>query len=170
MVVRPNERLPADGFVSEGASAINQAPVTGESVPVDKSAVSDIASARKTPDRLADTHRVFAGTINGSGALEVVVTRRSSETTLSKVVQMVSAAEAQQSPTQRFTQRFARIFVGGAGQETVGNLSTGQPGTCTQINSIYLEAAQPFTLPHAVRRADRPVRRRRARRPMQSGL
>ena len=111
VVVRPNERLPADGFVSEGASAINQAPVTGESVPVDKSAVSDIASARKTPDRLADPHRVFAGTINGSGALEVVVTRRSSETTLSKVVQMVSAAEAQQSPTQRFTQRFERIFV-----------------------------------------------------------
>ena len=111
VVVRPNERLPADGFVSEGASAINQAPVTGESVPVDKSAVSDIASARTAPDRLADTHRVFAGTINGSGALEVVVTRRSSETTLSKVVQMVSAAEAQQSPTQRFTQRFERVFV-----------------------------------------------------------
>ncbi|MEE4538753.1 MAG: heavy metal translocating P-type ATPase [Erythrobacter sp.] len=111
VIVRPNERLPADGFILDGVSAINQAPVTGESVPVDKSAVSDVASARANPDNLADDNRVFAGTINGSGALEVEVTRRSSDTTLAKVVQMVSEAEAQQSPTQRFTQRFERIFV-----------------------------------------------------------
>jgi Cd2+/Zn2+-exporting ATPase len=111
VIVRPNERLPADGFILVGVSAINQAPVTGESVPVDKSAVSDVASARANPDNLADVNRVFAGTINGSGALEVEVTRRSSDTTLAKVVQMVSEAEAQQSPTQRFTQRFERIFV-----------------------------------------------------------
>ena len=111
VIVRPNERLPADGFILDGVSAINQAPVTGESVPVDKSAVSNIASARANPDNLADDNRVFAGTINGSGALEVEVTRRSSDTTLAKVVQMVSEAEAQQSPTQRFTQRFERIFV-----------------------------------------------------------
>lgn len=111
VIVRPNERLPADGFILDGASAINQAPVTGESVPVDKSAASDVAAARADPDSLPDDVRVFAGTINGSGALEVEVTRRSSETTLAKVVQMVSEAEAQQSPTQRFTQRFERIFV-----------------------------------------------------------
>ena len=111
VIVRPNERLPADGFILDGVSAINQAPVTGESVPVDKSGVSDVASARANPDNLADDNRVFAGTINGSGALEVEVTRRSSDTTLAKVVQMVSEAEAQQSPTQRFTQRFERIFV-----------------------------------------------------------
>lgn len=111
VIVRPNERLPADGFILDGASAINQAPVTGESVPVDKSAVSDSGAARANPDTLPDDQRVFAGTINGSGALEIEVTRRSSDTTLAKVVQMVGEAEAQQSPTQRFTQRFERIFV-----------------------------------------------------------
>jgi len=111
VIVRPNERLPADGFIIEGESAINQAPVTGESMPVDKRPVIDASVAREAPENVADDQRVFAGTINGSGALEIEVTRRSNETTLAKVVKMVSEAEAQQSPTQRFTQKFERIFV-----------------------------------------------------------
>jgi Zn2+/Cd2+-exporting ATPase len=110
-IVRPNERLPADGFVVNGASAINQAPVTGESMPVDKVAVSDAVLARARPDAVDASSRVFAGTINGSGALEIEVTRRSNESALAKVVRMVSEAETQKSPTQRFTDRFERVFV-----------------------------------------------------------
>lgn len=110
-VVKPNERLPADGFLVRGASSINQAPVTGESMPVDKRPVDDIAEARSRPDSIEASSRVFAGTINGSGAIEVEVTRLSSETALAKVVKMVSEAETQKSPTQRFTEKFERIFV-----------------------------------------------------------
>ncbi len=111
VLVKPNERIPADGFVTDGESAVNQAPVTGESVPVDKMPVNDPDAALKTPDDLGAAHRLFAGTINGSGALEMRVTRRSDETTISRVVQMVTEAEAEKSPTERFTDRFERYFV-----------------------------------------------------------
>jgi Cd2+/Zn2+-exporting ATPase len=110
-IVRPNERLPADGFVIKGSSAINQAPVTGESMPVDKAPVADVEAARAKPDAVDAASRVFAGTINGGGAIEIEVTRRSNESALAKVVRMVSEAETQKSPTQRFTDRFERIFV-----------------------------------------------------------
>jgi len=110
-IVRPNERLPADGFVVKGTSAINQAPVTGESMPVDKIAVTDVEAARARPDAVDGANRVFAGTINGGGAIEIEVTRRSNESALAKVVKMVSEAETQKSPTQRFTDRFERVFV-----------------------------------------------------------
>ncbi|MDT7858098.1 heavy metal translocating P-type ATPase [Rubrivirga sp. S365] len=110
VVVRPDERVAADGFVIEGTSAVNQAPVTGESVPVDKQPVNDPDAALADAD-LAPEHRVFAGTINGSGALAVVVTKTSSESTLARVVQLVAEAETEQSPTQKFTDRFERVFV-----------------------------------------------------------
>ncbi len=111
VVVKTNERLPADGFVVKGTSAVNQAPVTGESVPVDKRPVDDADAARADPQALDAEHRVFAGTINGSGALDVVVTKTSAESTLARVVQLVTEAETEQSPTQRFTDRFERVFV-----------------------------------------------------------
>ena len=111
VVVRPNERLPADGFVIKGSSAINQAPVTGESIPVDKEPVANAEAARAKPDAVEATSRVFAGTINGGAAIEIEVTRRSNESALAKVVKMVSEAETQKSPTQRFTDRFERVFV-----------------------------------------------------------
>jgi Cd2+/Zn2+-exporting ATPase len=111
VIVRTNERLPADGFVVKGTSAVNQAPVTGESVPVDKQPVDDPDAALDNWEGLDPEHRVFAGTINGSGALEVIVTKPASESTLARVVQMVAEAETQQSPTQRFTDRFERLFV-----------------------------------------------------------
>jgi Cd2+/Zn2+-exporting ATPase len=111
VVVRPNERLPADGFVIQGQSSVNQAPVTGESIPVDKQPVPDLDIARTRPEIIASSSRVFAGTINGSGALEVQVTRKASETVLAKVVKMVSEAESRKSPTQRFTDKFQRFFV-----------------------------------------------------------
>ncbi|WP_454902121.1 heavy metal translocating P-type ATPase [Variovorax gossypii] len=111
VVVRPNERLPADGVVVVGTSSVNQSPVTGESVPVDKRPVDDIKAALAAFDRVAPEHRVFAGTINGSGAIEVTVARRAEQSTMARVVKMVTEAEAQRSPTQQFTERFERIFV-----------------------------------------------------------
>lgn len=111
VLIKPNERLPADGYVVVGESSVNQAPVTGESVPVDKrplqSAITSTTDFAKTPAE----HRVFAGTINGAGALEVYVARRAGETTLARVVRMVAEAETQRSPTQQFTQRFERYYV-----------------------------------------------------------
>ncbi|MBX9787781.1 MAG: heavy metal translocating P-type ATPase [Pirellulales bacterium] len=111
VIVKPNERIPADGFVIKGEGSINQAPITGESVPVEKRAVDDPQKATANPDRLDPQYRAFAGTINGSGALEIQVTKLASESTLARVVQMVNEAETQKSPTQRFTDRFERYFV-----------------------------------------------------------
>ncbi len=111
VLVKPNERLPADGFLVLGNSSINQAPVTGESIPVDKRPVDDPAAARARSDGVDAASRVFAGTINGSGAIEIEVTRTSGDSALARVVKMVSEAETRKSPTQRFTDRFERIFV-----------------------------------------------------------
>ena len=113
VVVKPDARLPADGFVVAGESSVNQAPVTGESIPADKQAVANVAVARANPDKLEAAHRVFAGTINGSGAIEIEVTRKSTDSALAKVVRMVNEAETQRSPTQRFTEKFERFFVPG---------------------------------------------------------
>ncbi len=95
VVVRPGERLPADGVVAAGASAVDQAAVTGESVPVSK--------------RLGD--EVFAGTVNGEGALDVRVTQLAADNTLARVMRMVQEAQQEQSPTQRFAEGFTRRFV-----------------------------------------------------------
>ena len=111
VLVRPNERLPADGFIVVGNSAINQAPVTGESIPVDKRPVDDVDLARARPDGVPSDSKAFAGTINGAGAIEIEVTRRSSESALARVVKMVSEAETRKSATQRFTDKFERVFV-----------------------------------------------------------
>lgn len=111
VVVRSNERLPADGFVVTGESAVNQAPITGESAPVDKRPVDNTEAAAENPDNLKSDTRVFAGSINGSGSLDIQVTKLASETTLARVVTMVSEAETRQSPTQSFTKKFERIFV-----------------------------------------------------------
>jgi Zn2+/Cd2+-exporting ATPase len=111
VVIKPDAHVPADGFITKGTSAIDQAPITGESMPVDKQEVTDVMAARANIDHIAAANRVFAGTINGSGLLEIEVTKLASETTLAKVVKMVSEAETQKSPTQRFTDQFERFFV-----------------------------------------------------------
>lgn len=111
VIVRSNERLPADGFVVSGHSAVNQAPITGESAPVDKRPVADREKAASHPDTLKPQSRVFAGSINGSGSLDIQVTKLSGETTLARVITMVGEAETRQSPTQSFTKSFERIFV-----------------------------------------------------------
>lgn len=95
LVVRPAERLPADGTVRAGRSAVNQAPITGESVPVDKGPGDD----------------VFAGTVNGEGALEITATRAVGDRTLDRVIRLVEEAQAAKAPTQRITERFERVFV-----------------------------------------------------------
>ena len=94
MIVRPGEKIPLDGVVIAGESAVNQAPVTGESLPADK--------------RIGD--EVFAGTINGRGALEVRVTRIRRDTTLARIIHLVERAQAQRAPSQTFVERFARIY------------------------------------------------------------
>jgi Zn2+/Cd2+-exporting ATPase len=111
VVVKPNERLPADGVVVVGTSSVNQAPVTGESVPVDKRPVEDGKAAVGNFERVAAENRVFAGTINGSGAMDIMVARKADQSTMARVVKMVTEAEAQRSPTQQFTEKFERIFV-----------------------------------------------------------
>lgn len=95
VVVRPGERIPTDGTVRAGRSSVNQAPITGESVPVEKEEGDD----------------VFAGTINGDGALEVTTTRAAGDRTLDRVIKLVEEAQTQQAPTQQFTERFERVFV-----------------------------------------------------------
>jgi Zn2+/Cd2+-exporting ATPase len=111
VIIRSNERIAADGFVIKGESSVNQAPITGESAPADKSAVPEIDATTASADALPARHRVFAGTINGAGSLEIRVMRAAGETALAKVISMVSAAETRQSPTQSFTKKFEKIFV-----------------------------------------------------------
>ncbi|MFO0944159.1 MAG: HAD-IC family P-type ATPase [Pirellulales bacterium] len=111
VVIKPDERVAADGFVIAGESSINQAPITGESVPVDKRPVNDIEAAASAPESLPPEHRAFAGTINQSGSLEVQVTKIASENTMARVLVMVSEAETRVSPTQKFTKKFERYFV-----------------------------------------------------------
>ena len=94
IIVKPGEKIPLDGDVVAGASAVNQAPVTGESLPVDKSAGDE----------------VFAGTINGRGALEVRVTKRRRDTTLARIIHLVERAQAQRAPSQAFVERFAAVY------------------------------------------------------------
>jgi Cd2+/Zn2+-exporting ATPase len=111
IVVRPNERIAADGVVVLGESSVNEAPITGESIPVDKRPLANAETLAATFGSVTAAHRVFAGTINGAGALEVLVARPAGETTLARVVRLVAEAEAQRSPTQRLTDRFEAIFV-----------------------------------------------------------
>lgn len=109
VIIKPNTRIPSDGFVIVGSSNVDQAAVTGESIPVDKAPL-DPQAPRGEEDIPAES-RIYAGTVNGPGALEIKVTRLSKDSTLARVVRMVSEAQAQTSPTQRFTDRFQRVFV-----------------------------------------------------------
>jgi Cd2+/Zn2+-exporting ATPase len=95
--IRPGERLPLDGIVTSGSSAINQAPVTGESIPVDKT--------------IGDT--VYAATINETAELEIRVTAAAANTMLARIIHSVEQAQGSQAPTQRFVDRFAALYTPG---------------------------------------------------------
>jgi Cd2+/Zn2+-exporting ATPase len=94
VLVRPGDRVSVDGVVQAGLSAVDQSPITGESVPVDK----------------GPGDAVYAGTINTSAALEVQVTHLAADNTLNRMVRLVQQAQAQQAPVQRFIDRFARYY------------------------------------------------------------
>lgn len=97
VLVRPFDRIPADAIVEDGVSAVNQAPITGESMPVDK----------------AKGDHLFAATMNGEGRLLARVTKLAHESTLARILRLVEEAQAAQSPTQMFTQRVERWYVPG---------------------------------------------------------
>jgi len=94
IVVRPGEKIPLDGEVVNGVSSVNQAPITGESIPVTKQ-VGD---------------KVYAGTINNEGFLEIKVTKRSDETLLSKIAKLVEEAQKMKSPTEKFIDKFSKYY------------------------------------------------------------
>jgi len=94
LLVGPGEKIPLDGIVVAGESAVNQAPVTGESMPADKMPGDE----------------VFAGTINGRGALDVRVTRVRRDSTLARIIHLVEQAQAQRAPAQTSVERFARVY------------------------------------------------------------
>jgi Cd2+/Zn2+-exporting ATPase len=94
IVIKSGARIPLDGEVIGGESTVNQAPITGESVPVEKKK-GDI---------------VFAGTINGEGSLDVRVTKLSTDTTLAKIIHLVEEAQSQKAPSQRFVDVFAKYY------------------------------------------------------------
>jgi len=94
IIVKPGEKIPIDGRITDGASEVNQAPITGEALPVDKQ-VGD---------------EVFAGTINGHGALGIQVTRLRRDTTMARIINLVEVAQAQRAPAQSFVERFARYY------------------------------------------------------------
>ena len=95
VVVKPGERVSVDGVVREGQSAVNQAPITGESAPVDK----------------GPSEKVFAGSVNGEGVLVVEVSAAVGDRTMDRVIALVAEANTQKAPTQQFTDRFERVFV-----------------------------------------------------------
>jgi Cd2+/Zn2+-exporting ATPase len=94
VIVRPGDKIPVDGIVCAGHSDVNESPVTGESLPVDKTL----------------GHEVFAGTINGHGALEIEVTRLGRDTRLARIIHLVEDAQSKRAPVQAFVDRFARVY------------------------------------------------------------
>ncbi|WP_397351703.1 MULTISPECIES: heavy metal translocating P-type ATPase [Oceanobacillus] len=94
VVIKPGDRIPLDGEIIQGETSVNQAPITGESIPVDK--------------LIGDT--VYAGTINESGSIEIKVTKLVEDTTISKIIHLVEEAQEQKAPTQAFIDKFASIY------------------------------------------------------------
>ena len=133
--VRPGERLPLDGVVVGGASSVDESALTGESVPVDKSASDD----------------VFAGTLNAFGALTVRVTAAAEDSTLARVARLVAEAQGSRAPAERFVDRFARfytplVFLAALVVAVVPSVLGGDPGTWVYRALALLIVACPCAL------------------------
>jgi|TARA_R110002012_G_scaffold108855_2_gene251996 Cd2+/Zn2+-exporting ATPase len=111
IVVKPNSKISADGVVISGQSSVNQAPITGESVPVDKEPVDNPEKDWSEEKDIKDENRAFSGTINGNNTLEIKVIKVAKDSTLSRLVKLVNEAQTQKSPTQRLTDKFEKYFV-----------------------------------------------------------
>jgi Zn2+/Cd2+-exporting ATPase len=135
MIIRPGDKVPLDGEIVTGHSDLNEAPITGESLPIDK----------------GPGNEVYAGTINGRGALDVRVTRLRRDTRLARITHLVEAAQAQRAPVQTFVDRFARIYtpvviVLAALVMIVPVLAGGEPGTWIYRALVLLVISCPCAL------------------------
>ena len=110
IVIKPNTKIAADGVIISGSSSINQAPITGESIPVDKTYI-DRTDSLPTFYNIDKKHIVFSGTINGDSILEVLVLKLTKDSTVSRLIKLVSEVETQKSPTQRLTKKFEKWYV-----------------------------------------------------------
>lgn len=97
ILVKPGERIPADGVVKTGFSSVDESPITGESIPVSKK----------------EGDGVFAGTVNGAGAITVEITKPASETLFQRIIELIQNAQEEKSPAQAFIERFEGIYVKG---------------------------------------------------------
>jgi Cd2+/Zn2+-exporting ATPase len=108
--VKPNTKISADGVVIKGKSSVDQSPITGESIPIDKTAVKNTSNLPEF-NELDPSHVVFTGTINGDALLEVLVLKLNADATISRLVKMVNEVETKKSPTQLTTKKFEKWFV-----------------------------------------------------------
>ncbi len=111
IVVRPNSKISADGVIIKGNSSVDQSPITGESVPVDKTPIENTGKEYTAKSDIPDKSRVFSGTINGNNTLEIKVIKEAKDSTLNRLVTMVQEAQEQKSPTQLLTDKFERYYV-----------------------------------------------------------
>ena len=111
IVVRPNSKISADGVIVKGNSSVDQSPITGESVPVDKLPIENPEKEFTSKSDIPAENRVFSGTINGNNTLEIKVIKAAKDSTLNRLVTMVQEAQNQKSPTQLLTDKFERYYV-----------------------------------------------------------
>lgn len=109
--IKPNSTVSADGIIINGSTSINQAPITGESIPVDKEPVKDPNAKYDSDETIPKVSRVYAGTINGDNSIDIRVIRESQDSTLSRLITMVQEAQEKKSPTQLLTDKFEKYYV-----------------------------------------------------------
>ncbi|CAA0219882.1 heavy metal translocating P-type ATPase [Tenacibaculum maritimum] len=110
IVVKPNTKIGADGVIIKGHTSINQASITGESMPVDKEAIQEEVGNLKF-EEIDKRNVVYTGTINGDNLIEVLVLKLNEDSTISRLIKMVNEVETKKSPTQLFTKKFEKWFV-----------------------------------------------------------
>jgi len=110
IIVKPNSAINADGVVISGNSNVNESTITGESIPVEKYAPAKIPKT-KNLYQIPTANRVFAGSMNDNGFLEVMVLKEARDSTLSKLIELVHEAQEQKAHVQKFTEKFEHVFV-----------------------------------------------------------